>query len=339
MVVLAISYEAPGKIREFLEKSGYTIRAGSDPGKRVIGAYGVSGYPSSALIGKDGTLLWKGSPYGSEVEIEKALGLPLDAGGALDAFLSKPGQESIEHLLRKAASKFDAKAWAANTEVPALAEGKKPAKMKTAKALDALRKGKREAVHSLRAYGETDFDLAGWARAIYKKQFPLKKSEMQALLGKRHYRTAMDALLARKSTGSVLKAASKDDGFVAYCAAGWELEGKMARKGIMAKHWPFANRIPNDQRGFWSDMSVSGMAMSEDRKRLTGILMGGSMIMAESVDYFIATSQLRHLLMKAIAEGGTKSVAKLEKQAAKENKRILNELKGHYGWADPIVPK
>ncbi|MHC4849766.1 MAG: hypothetical protein ACYTEG_15115, partial [Planctomycetota bacterium] len=61
--------------------------------------------------------------------------------------------------------------------------------------------------------------------------------------------------------------------------------------------------------------------------------------MADQVDRFIESSLLRQQLMKEISNGGKKSVAKLEKQAQKDRKRVLTELKGRYGWADPIQQK
>jgi hypothetical protein len=339
LVVLAISYENFGLIKGFLDKRGYSMRAGSDPDRKVINAYGVRGFPSSALIDRDGKLLWKGSPYGAELEIEKALGLPADAGKALSAYLEKKDQLTIEHLIRKANGKFDLQAWAADAPAPELAAGKGPSKLKSDKALQALQRGKSEAVHSLREFGDKEFDLASWARAQYRKRFPLKKDELAAILAKRRYRSALEALLARKTSGAVVKTAAKDELFARYCRDGFEDAGKMARKAIMAKNWTFANRTPTDSDGFWREMSVSGMATTPDKKRVTGIVLGGSMVMADQVDQFIASSLLRHHLMKEISNGGKKSVAKLEKQAQRDRKRALTELKGRYGWADPIQPE
>ncbi|MHC4847379.1 MAG: peroxiredoxin family protein, partial [Planctomycetota bacterium] len=280
LVVLAISYENSGLIKGFLDKRGYSMRAGSDPGRKVINAYGVRGFPSSALIGRDGNLLWKGSPYGAEIEIEKALGLPADAGKALSAYLESKEQRAIEHLIRKANGKFDLQAWAADLPAPELAADKKPSKLKSDKALQALQRGKVEAVHSLRAFGDKEFDLARWARDQYRKAFPLKKAELAAMLAKRRYRSALEALLARKTSGAVIKTAAKDELFARYCRDGFEDAGKMARKAIMAENWTFANRIPSDNDGFWREMSVSGMATSPDQKRVTGIILGGAMVMA-----------------------------------------------------------
>lgn len=337
LVVLAISYETAGKIRSFMDKTGYTMRAGADPGRKVISAYNVRGYPSSALIGRDGKLLWTGSPYGAEHAVQKELGLAADANGALTAHLKDGSRASLEHLIRLAPAVFDVKAWAGGAEAAALPEGKSPAKMTAAKAFDAFAKGKRDAaVHAMRAHGPEAFDLAGWASARLAKLHPLKAKELQALLEKRHYRTALAALVRRKPSGGVLKKAAKDDGFATFCAKGYEDEKTHAKKGIMAKNWVFANRIARDNAAFWREISVSGMSTSEDKKRVVGLLIAGGMVRADAVDDFIDTSLLRHYLMKEIADGGRKSPAKLAKEAKKERARILADLKGRHGWNDPV---
>jgi hypothetical protein len=101
----------------------------------------------------------------------------------------------------------------------------------------------------------------------------------------------------------------------------------------MALHWPIANRIPEDNDGFWRDISVSGMATSEDQRQVVGILIAGTMVTAESAAGFIEGQLTEHLLMKAIAEGDKVAPGRLGKEVEREHESLLEDLKAKYGWA------
>lgn len=71
-MVLAVSDEDAAKVGAYVDELGITLRVGA--GSPSAGAYKIPGYPSSALIGPGGKLLWQGHP--SELtngEIEAAL--------------------------------------------------------------------------------------------------------------------------------------------------------------------------------------------------------------------------------------------------------------------------
>jgi len=86
LTVLAISYEAEAVMQPFLTQHAYTMPVGSDPEKKTIGAYPISGWPTTVVIGKDGKIAHVGSPYDAEAAVEKALGLEAGEGALLTAY-------------------------------------------------------------------------------------------------------------------------------------------------------------------------------------------------------------------------------------------------------------
>ncbi|MBL8722934.1 MAG: TlpA family protein disulfide reductase [Planctomycetes bacterium] len=80
LTVLAISYETPEKMQPFLQANAYTMPVGSDPEKKTIAAYGISGWPTTILLDKEGKVAHVGSPYDAEEAVEKALGLEAGPG-------------------------------------------------------------------------------------------------------------------------------------------------------------------------------------------------------------------------------------------------------------------
>jgi hypothetical protein len=341
VVVLAISREPASKMKPFLDQNGYTMRAGSDAGKAMWTAYGVQGIPSSRLIDANGKLVWSGSPYGSEAELEKLLGLPRDPGEMLSAALAAwADKEKLKPLLlrlsRKAPAAFDVAKWAGGLKLEALPAGKAAPKLKAEAALDKMAAGDATAAHALVTQA-APFDLAAWARERLVKLYPVKKEELQSLLAAGRYRSVLEALATRDPAGPAVQAVGKDEKFVAFCRKGFEDRRVQARKALMALHWPLADRIPENNEGFWGDISVSGMATSEDRKRLVGVLIAGVMVSAESAPGFIDGQLTEHLLMKALAGGEKIAPSKIAKEVEKERESLLRDLKAKYGWADPQV--
>ncbi len=271
------------------------------------------------------------------------LDLPQDTEGMLSAYLAakdpKARHFALERLVRAAPTRFKLKAWATKAEFAALAESKTAPKLKPAKALLKPEKGDAAAGHSLREYGSDDFDLATWARGRLAKLFAIKAKEMKRLLAAGHYRVALDALLHRKASGSVFKTAAKDQQFAAFCRKGFEAEAGLAKKAIMGHGWVFANRIPNDQKGLWGELSVSGVSTTKDRTRVVGLLIGGGSVTVDSADGFIDSSLMKHFVMRAIAGGDKMSTKRAARSAKKERARILSSLKAKYGWPDPIQRK
>jgi len=71
-VVLAVSDEDAEKVGAYVDEMGLSVRIGA--GSPSANAYKIAGYPSTALIGPGGKLLWQGHPSGlTNGEVEAAL--------------------------------------------------------------------------------------------------------------------------------------------------------------------------------------------------------------------------------------------------------------------------
>ncbi len=76
LVILSLTDQSQRGISDFLERTemNYIIGTGSE----TIRDYGVTGIPHAFLIGRDGTLIWKGHP--AQDELERAIAKALEAG-------------------------------------------------------------------------------------------------------------------------------------------------------------------------------------------------------------------------------------------------------------------
>lgn len=75
VVFLSVTFDKPDEIDRFLDKMVMYYPVGSDPEQKTIKAYGVSGFPETFLIDKNGVIQWQGSPFHLHKELlNKALG-------------------------------------------------------------------------------------------------------------------------------------------------------------------------------------------------------------------------------------------------------------------------
>lgn len=63
VVFISITFDEPDEIDKFLDKMVMYYPTGSDPDQKTIKAYGVSAFPETFLIDKDGVIQWQGSPF------------------------------------------------------------------------------------------------------------------------------------------------------------------------------------------------------------------------------------------------------------------------------------
>lgn len=363
LTVLAISYEEPSEMAPFLEKNGYTMTVGSDPGKAVVAAYGVRSWPSTFLIDGDGKVAWIGDPYGAEAAVEKVLGLESSPATLLTAWLECPEdsepesrREALTRLHEKASANFDLRAWArangggeAPVETPD-AEGEAreasatPARRAmssedAAKLLDrcaavwASGDGEKrvEFLRRLAAAAPESFDLATWSRGVYAAEFPLDAKELKSLLDQKRFADVILALVERCPNSRVARLATRDDALAAWCKTESARARELAKKAIMAQGWVFAGVQPKDNDAFWSELAISGVSMSEDRKQILGVLLGGQAVTREMAAGYIRDQLARAIVMEEITAGKTPNLKQLPRRVDTERAKVLEELERRYG--------
>jgi thiol-disulfide isomerase/thioredoxin len=342
VVVLALSYETPEVIEPFLKKHRYTFLSGSDPEKQVIGTYHIKGWPTSVVIDAEGKIFHVGDPYGAESVLREALGLEKDAGVLLESYLDASGAKgddaraALELLLEIATPTFDLKAWAEARGAQPLA--KPPAKeplpadalVACAKAWSKAPKDRQAALDLLGVVATAEFDLAAWAHERYGASYPLAAKEVEALLEAEKYGELASALVARRATPEVAAKALKHAGFLGFAGERAPSSRALARKAILAREWPFAGKQPKDNDAFWRDLSVSGMAMSEDKKKIAAILLDGAMVPAAGVDAYIDLQLGTALLLAALEDGKPLFGKALSAEVGKAEKAIVKEARAKY---------
>lgn len=81
VVYLSVTFDKPDEISRFLDKMVMYYPVGSDPDMKTIRAFGVTSYPETFLIDRNGIVKWQGSPFHLDQQlINKVLGA--DAGHA-----------------------------------------------------------------------------------------------------------------------------------------------------------------------------------------------------------------------------------------------------------------
>ncbi|MCU0866253.1 MAG: redoxin domain-containing protein [Planctomycetes bacterium] len=370
LTVLAISYEPKATMEPFLKQNAYTMPVGSDPEKKTIAPYAIRSWPTTVIIDKDGKIAHIGSPYDAEAAVEKALGIEAGEGALLTAFFAdqkatdkQKRRDAFDRLVEKATTSFDVASWArsqlppesvpeggAPTPVPVPASAPAKAAVRPADPLATLRKcgetwsDAAQRTQALRQLAEVTapIDLAAFAQQAMAKAFPFDANELQALLKDKKYAAVLDAIGQRPPAAAVLSAAAKNADLAAFCKTKESDARAMARKGLMAQRWMFANALPRDEklnRAFQGDLAASGMAMSDDRKSIIGLLLGGEMVHRDHVASYIRDHFARALLMSDLANGKPPRVKELPKLVEQATEDAVRELESKYGKPEPFVPK
>ena len=374
LTVLAISYETPEKMQPFLTQNAYTMPVGSDPEKKTIAAYAIGGWPSTVVLDKEGKIAHIGSPYDAESVVEKVLGLEAGPAALLTAYLdstktpAKPAQrEALQRLVEKATPDFDLQAWAKSHLAPETVAGEgtpapasKPAPAakpvpavatKPTAVPEMLRRcaaawsNPAQRTLLLQQLGDADastFDLAAFSREAFGKAFPLDAAELKELLGAKKYAAVLDAIADRAPAAPVLAAAQKDAELAAYCKSKVGEARTMAKKGLMAQLWMFANALPRDEKlnqAFQSELSISGIATSKDKKSIVGIMLGGEMLKREHAASFVKSHLSRAILMEDLAAGKPPRLKELGKLVEQERAAIEKDLVGRFGKPEPLETK
>jgi peroxiredoxin len=364
LTVLAISYEPTETTQPFLTKNAYTMPVGSDLEKKTIAAYGISSWPTTIIIDKDGKVAHVGSPYDAEAAVEKALGLEAGPAALLNLYLDslkspdkKAQREALQRLVEKAPPNFDLQSWAKSHAAPETVGGEgapppaaTPTKPtgKPADAMDVMRRCVKawpsnaaqctQLLTQLGDAGPSEFDLAAFAQETFAKDFPFDADELKTLLQGKKYGAVVEALAQRAPAQPVLAAAAKSTDLAAYCKSQSSEARKMAKKGLMAQLWLFADALPKDEKlneQFFNELSVSGMATSADKKSIVGLTLGGDMVMREQIDSFVNVQLTQALLMEDLAAAKPPRVRELAKSFDRERAAIVSDLQSRYGKPEP----
>jgi peroxiredoxin len=348
LAMVSVSRDSPGAIADFLKTTDFRLPVASDSTSEVIRAYGVDGFPFTAVVGADGKLAYLGSPYHAEEAVEKALGLETSPGSCLKGYFAalekkdpKEVRAALERLCEKAPAAFDLKAWAgsAGVEVPE----KAPPLGNAAAALGDYGKAcaagaaerKTALVGALASLGPTEFDLGQWSRDALAKAFPLTVPELKQMLEEKRFDAAVDAILDRRPSSSVLDVAAKAVPLAVHASKNAAAERALARKGLMCVMYVFPPRPAEDNDGFWSDLSVSGIATSKDEKRVVGVLLGGAMVLDAEAPRWIERRLARHLVMEALGDGKKPALGSIREAVKKEDAAIRKELEAKFPYAKP----
>ncbi|MEO6595987.1 MAG: redoxin domain-containing protein [Planctomycetota bacterium] len=364
LTVLAISYEPPEKMQPFLTQNAYTMPVGSDPKKQTVTAYGVRGWPTTIVIDKSGKVAHVGSPYDAEAAVEKALGLEAGPGALLDVYLDslknsakETQREALQRLLEKAPPDFDLQAWAKSHQAPETValEGAelptpatdKPAS-KPADSKDLLRRctqawpsntsQRDQVLKQLGDSGASQFDLAGFAQETFAKAFPFDVGELKKLLQGQKYAAVLEALSQRAPAAAVIATAAKNAELAAWCKSKSSEARSMAKKGLMAQLWVFPGALPRDEQvnsKFFGELSISGMAMSEDKKSITGLMLGGELVKSGQIAAFVKNQLTQALLMEDLGAGKPPRVRELMKLFDEERTAVVRDLESRYGKPEP----
>ncbi|MCA8948862.1 MAG: TlpA family protein disulfide reductase [Planctomycetes bacterium] len=360
LTVLAITYEPAATVRPFLAEHGYTMAVGSDPSKQTISAYGIRGWPTTYVLDREGKIAHVGSPYDAETAVERALGLEAGPVTLLSSYLetiagrdTKAGREALERLVEKAPHTFDLRAWAkGHVAGETVGEGSDSGRVATPAAAvkdagELLRRcaeawgdeaRRTPLLEQLATGGPADFDLTAFARARFAAEFPLELAELKAMLKDKKYGSAVAAIVEREPSAKVLSAAAKDRDLAKFCAGQADDATKMAHKGMMAALYLFPGALPKDEKvnsDFFRELAVSGFATSEDKKRITGVMLGGELVTSEQVAGYVDAQLGQALVMASLGDGKAPKLRGLDKLVEKQRTAIERDLAGRYGKPEP----
>lgn len=351
LAVLAISNEARATVEPFVRKHGYTFRFGCDPEMRVVRAFGIGRWPTTYLLGEDGRVLFVGDPSGVEPAIERALRLPADAAGSLNAFArwlarsdDADARTALERLIEQRPRAFDVARWARvaprvgspGTEAPNAPAPSTSTSvdelldlyMRSTAAKDAS--GVDAALERLAASDEHAFDLVAWARASFRARWPLGTDELAEDLAAKRYSDVVEALLHRDPSPEAIAAATADPEFTAYCVRRAPDARSRAKKGLMLERWVFAGVAPQDGQTFWADLGVAGLARVDEHGVPEGVTIDSEFVTPASAPRFVAEELATSLALGALASGrDPKSVTSAPTVAA-QREALLRTLQERY---------
>jgi hypothetical protein len=289
-----------------------------------------------------------GDPYSAETAVEKALGLETDPpkifSAALDALASKDPKrirEDLGRVAEKSILELDLKAWAV---AAGGAEGGETPPPKSFDAHGEVAKfvqawiakddsKKKACLDVLAKHGPKEYDAVPWAKRAYGKAAPITKAEFTQLLKTQRYDEALDALYVRAAATPVIMAAAGDKGLKDYSAKKAAEARTEAKKALMCLDYLFdVAELPRNNMDFWKELAVSGMRDSEDKKRITGVLLGDGDVTPSNAAFYMECHFARAFIMESFAAGKTPPMAALPEKIAKDREALRKQLAAKYSW-------
>lgn len=354
LVVLGVVWEGAALIERFSKEHDVSFPMALDPSRTILEAYKIDGFPTSYVIGRDGKVAAVTFPSSAERDIEKALGLGVDAPGALGDYLAAVGRKDaraarvhLERLGEKAiGTPVDLKAFATKAGGVPPADGKPAAKADGPKSLTELARaraagdaGKAQAVlDALAAGGPDKQDLVAWARDTMARDFPVKAKELEDLVVAKRYDTVISTILDRRPAGGAFDKILKSEELQAFCAKEAARARQLARRGLLLgefvlrigpKGWtPKSQESSNELFG---ELSSSSWVEDSKTRQPIGMDIDGDMLMANNVGPWIDRQYARALVMESLAVGKRPDYAWVTAEGAKLRKQTLDALKTKYG--------
>lgn len=349
LVVVALSNEPTSTLEPFLKTNAYTMPVASDPSETCDRAYGITGWPSTFVIGRDGKVAYVGDPTRVEPAIEKTLGLTRDPPQLLtnlfDALRSGIAEEhrvALQRLYEKAPADFALRKWAAE-RLKRSEDEKAAAAGDAGAALDRIAEAARSrksadedvAAGELADHGARTFNLHEWTCRQYGQAFPLDGERMERLLAERRFDNTLAALLDRNPDAAAQAAATRDRALQRFCAENREDFATFARKALMADRFVFGERRPKDDDAFWKELAVGGVEFggvetSPDGKKVIAILLDGASVGSGEAVYQADRRLRMARIAESLAKGKAPDWSKLAADAAAQAKRIGAELDAKY---------
>ena len=327
--VVAISYESPEVLRGFAAEHSLTMPMGSDPKKECVEAFGIDGWPTTFVIGRDGKIVYRGWPMAAEAFVQQALGIETSPATLLTRYVQAEGnpQATLETLARNATRNFGLGAWARGA-------GGAPSPRPPKDAGEALSNaaamwGSPLAAGALGdlAAVEVSFDLKAWATHELATRFPMGDEELRKLLDGERFADALAAIVTRNPTDKALAAAKRDDGLRDWCHERVAQYTENATFVVLVGHWSFGEYKPPPEIAL---PPGTGAMTEKDGKGFVGVALNTGEHLTKDefpacIEGYLATALAVQSLSKRKLPGD------LTRGAAKLHEELLADLKKKYG--------
>ena len=346
--VLGVSYEALDVTKPFFEKNGYSFALGSDPAKRVVGAFGVHSWPTSIVIdeggqdrarrrsvhGGDGSREGARTRDGPAEAVHRGARRPLLEGREEDQGRPRARCREVGGRARPEGV-GDRGRGRGRRGIPAGAEGiRRPGRGRQARAGlggEGRRQEEGQSRHP-REERPRGVRCGPLGPARIREGGSDHQAEITELLKAQRYDDAVDALYLRAPAGPVVASCASDKGLKEYSAKRAAEARTEAKKAIMCVDYAFLGELPRNNMDFWKELSVSGWRTSKDQKRMTGVLLGDGDATPSNAGFYADVHFARAFIMESLAAGKEPQVGTLAEKIGKDREALRKQLASKYSW-------